>query len=78
MKNTYFDLIEQTYYFPQEGFDVQDKHLTFNGVSLKYLIEKYGTPFRFIYLPKIGSQIKKARNLFKKAIKKNNYKGKYH
>ena len=78
MKNTYFDLIEQTYYFPQEGFDVEDKHLTFNGVSLKYLIEKYGTPFRFIYLPKIGSQIKKSKNLFNKAIKKNGYKGKYH
>jgi len=24
MKNTYFDLIEQSYYFPQEGFDLRD------------------------------------------------------
>lgn len=78
MKNTYFDLIEQSYYFPQEGFDLQDGWLTFHGVSLKYLIEKHGTPFRFIYLPKIGAQIKKARNLFNRAIKNNNYKGKYH
>ncbi len=77
MKNTYFDLIEQSYYFPQEGFDLRDNYLTFHGISLKYLINKYGTPFRFIYLPKIGDQIKKARNLFNKAIKKNNYKGKY-
>ena len=34
--------------------------------------------FRFIYLPKIGDQIKKARNLFNRSIKKNSYKGKYH
>ena len=78
MKNTYFDLIEQTYYFPQEGFDLRDGSLTFHGVSLKHLIEKHGTPFRFIYLPKIGDQIKKARNLFNRAIKNNGYKGKYH
>jgi len=78
MKNTYFDLIEQSYYFPQEGFDLRDGFLTFHGVSLKYLIEKHGTPFRFIYLPKIGDQIKKARNLFNRAIKNNAYKGKYH
>ncbi len=78
MKNTYFDLIEQSYYFPQEGFDLRDNSLTFHGISLKYLIKKYGTPFRFIYLPKIGDQIKKARNLFNKAIKKNNYKGHYY
>jgi len=78
MKNTYFDLIEQSYYFPQEGFDLRDNGLTFHGISLKYLIKKYGTPFRFIYLPKIGDQIKKARNLFNKAIKKNSYKGNYY
>src|SRR6056300_1503307 len=78
MKNTYFDLIEQSYYFPQEGFDLRDEYLTFHGISLKHLIEKYGTPFRFIYLPKIGDQIKKARNLFNRAIKRNNYKGKYY
>nr|WP_320119309.1 arginine decarboxylase [uncultured Marinifilum sp.] len=78
MKNTYFDLIDQSYYFPQEGFDLRDGSLTFQGISLKYLIEKYGTPFRFFYLPKIGDQIKRARNLFNRAIKKNGYKGRYH
>jgi len=78
MKNTYFDLIDQSYYFPQEGFDLQNDYLTFHGISLKYLIEKYGTPFKLVYLPRIGEQIKKARNLFNRAIKKNNYKGSYH
>lgn len=78
MKNNYFDLIEQSFYFPQEGFDLRDGYLTFHGVSIKYLIEKYGTPFKLTYLPRIGDQIKKARNLFNKAIKANNYSGKYH
>mgnify|MGYP002630471577 CR=1 FL=1 len=77
MKNTYFDLIEQSYYFPQEGFDLNNNSLAFHGVSLKHLIKKHGTPFRFIYLPKIGDQIKKARNLFKRAIKNTGYKGSY-
>lgn len=78
MKNTYFDLVEQSYYFPQEGFDLNDGYLTFHGYSLKYLIEKYGTPFKLVYLPKVGQQIKKARNLFNRAIKSNGYNGKYH
>lgn len=78
MKNTYFQLINQTYYFPQEGFDLNQENLTFHGISLKYLIDKYGTPFRLTYLPRIGDQIKKAKNLFNKAMKANNYKGEYY
>lgn len=78
MKNTYFDLIEQSYKFPQEGFDIEDGYLTFNGVSLKYLIDKYGTPLRLMYLPKITDQIKQVRKLFDKAFKKNKYKGEYY
>ena len=78
MRNTYFDLIEQTYDFPQEGFDLRNGYLFFNGVSLKYLIEQHGTPFRLTYLPKIGEQIKRARNWFKKAMRINAYKGEYY
>lgn len=78
MKNTYYDLIEQSFPFPQEGFELKEGFLTFHGVPLKDMIEKYGTPFRFIYLPKIGEQIKKARDYFHSAFKKYNYKGKYH
>jgi arginine decarboxylase len=78
MKNTYFDLIEQSFYFPQEGFDLRGGNLTFHGVAMKHLIKKYGTPFRFIYLPKIGDQIKKAKNLFNRAIKTAGYKGNYY
>lgn len=78
MKNKYFDLIDQSFYFPQEGFDLRDGYLTFYGVSLKYLIEKYGTPFKLLYLPRIGEQVRRARNLFNRAIKKNKYKGSYY
>ena len=77
MKNTYFDLIDQSYYFPQDGFDLKDGYLSFHGISLKYLIHKYGTPFKLIYLPRIGEQIRKARNLFNRAIKKYNFNGSY-
>ncbi len=78
MKNTYSDLIEQSFQFPQEGFELKKEFLTFHGVPLRNLIEKYGTPFRIIYLPKIGEQIEKSRTLFNNAIKNNAYKGKYH
>ena len=37
----------------------------------------YGTPLKISYLPRIGEQIKRAKNLFSKAIKKNGYKGTY-
>lgn len=77
MKKNYFDLIDQTYYFPQEGFDLSDGYLSFHGVSLKYLIEKYGTPFKLLYLPRIGHQIRRVKNLFNRAIRKNGYQGDY-
>jgi len=78
MKNTYFDLIDQSYFFPQEGFDLLDGELTFHGVSIMHLIRKYGTPFKLNYLPRIGDQIKRAKNLFNRSIKQNRYKGKYY
>jgi len=78
MTNRYFDLIDQTFYFPQDGFDIENDNLIFNGIPLKYLIEKYGTPMKVTYLPKIGTQIKRARNLFNRAMKTTGYSGNYH
>ncbi len=79
MANRYFDLIDQTFYFPQDGFDIDERgSLIFNGVPIRYLIDKYGTPLRIFYLPKIGAQIKKAKNLFNRAIKSLGYSGKYY
>ncbi len=77
MNNTYTDLVKQTFDFPQEGFNVKDNSLFFNDVDIKKLIDKYGTPFKVTYLPKIGMQINKAKKMFKDAIKKHRYDGKY-
>ena len=77
MTNSYFDLIHQTFYFPQEGFDIDDGYVEFNGIPIIHLIRKHGTPLKITYLPKIGSQIKKARNLFARAMTSMGYNGKY-
>ncbi|MFM7216670.1 MAG: arginine decarboxylase [Bacteroidota bacterium] len=77
MKNTYRDLIEQTFYFPQEGFEVIDNQLHFYGIDLMEISKQYGTPLKISYLPKIGSQIKKAKRIFNVAIAKSDYKGSY-
>ncbi|MCS6820094.1 MAG: arginine decarboxylase [Chitinophagales bacterium] len=73
----YRELIEQTFDFPQREFDLKDNTLRFNGLPLMEIIEKYGTPLRITYLPKIGQQIQKARRLFHAAITNNDYKGNY-
>src|SRR5882757_7204801 len=77
MKNQYVDLIQQTFYFPQEGFEVIDNCLHFNGINLMNIIEKYGTPLKITYLPKISSQIQKAKRLFNVSMAKVDYKGSY-
>jgi arginine decarboxylase len=77
MNNTYDDLVQQTFNFPQEDYDLKDGYLQYNGVDVKKLIDKYGTPLKFTFLPKIGMQINKAKDMFAKAIKKHKYEGKY-
>ncbi|OAV45318.1 arginine decarboxylase [Lewinella sp. 4G2] len=78
MANKYFDLIDQTFYFPQEGFDLDKGYLTFNNIPLIHLINKYGTPLKLTYLPSIGRKIKQARNLFRRAMRSQGYTGNYH
>lgn len=78
MNSTYTDLVRQTFEFPQEGFEVKDNYLHFNDLDLKALIDKYGTPFKLTYLPKIGQQITRAKKMFQEAIKKHRYEGKYY
>ncbi|MCX6186428.1 MAG: arginine decarboxylase, partial [Bacteroidetes bacterium] len=77
MKNRYTDLIHQTFFFPRHGFDVNDNQLSFNDIDLMALINEYGTPLKFTYLPKISSQIQKSIELFNTSIKKHNYNAKY-
>ncbi len=77
MNNSYDNLINQTFNFPQEGFEVKDNELYFNDIPLMDIIKQYGTPLRISYLPKIGSQIQKAKRLFNVAMAKVDYKAKY-
>ena len=69
MENKYSDLIQQTFDFPQEGFEVIDDELHFNNIPLMDIIKQYGTPLKISYLPKISSQIQKAKNLRMQSIK---------
>ena len=73
----YIDLIEQTFYFPTEEFKVENYELSFNDVSIMDIVNEYGTPLKLTYLPKISSQIQKAKRIFNWAIQNNNYNGTY-
>ncbi|WP_026836601.1 arginine decarboxylase [Gillisia sp. JM1] len=77
MNTKYRDLIEQTFYFPQEEFKLEDNELQFHGIDLMKLVEQYGAPLKFTYLPKISENINRAKEWFKNAIKEHDYKGKY-
>lgn len=77
MKNKYQDLIEQTFDFPQNGFEVIENELHFNQIPLMDIIKQYGTPLKLTYLPKISEQINAASTLFNVAMAKVNYEGKY-
>ena len=78
MNNKYLDLIQQSYTFPQAGFNLNEAGtLAFHGVDLKALIDKYGAPFKLMYLPSISEQIQKAKHLFNKAILAFDYQSTY-
>ncbi|WP_297764221.1 arginine decarboxylase [uncultured Muriicola sp.] len=77
MNIKYIDLIDQTYYFPQEEFTLDEDKLRFHDIPLMSLVEQYGSPLKFTYLPKISKNIKRAKEWFAKAIERHNYKGKY-
>ena len=77
MNTKYIDLINQTYEFPQEEFTLKGPTLEFHGIDLMALVEKYGAPLKFTYLPKISDNIIRAKGWFEHAIKVNNYKGNY-
>lgn len=78
MNNTYTDLVKQTFHFPQEGVDLnKNGFLEFNGLDLKPIIEKHGTPLKLTFLPKIGININRAKTYFDNAFKKHKYEGNY-
>jgi arginine decarboxylase len=79
MSNKFKDLIEGSYQFPQEGFELDNNdNLLFYDVPIKDLIDKYGTPFKLYYLPKVSDQIDQARDFFSRAFSEHSYGGSYH
>lgn len=77
MNNSYLGLVEQTFNFPQEGIEVKNGNLIFNGIDYSALAKKHGTPLKVSYLPKIGVNINRAKQYFTNAMKKYKYEGKY-
>jgi arginine decarboxylase len=75
--DTYQDLITQTFDFPNADFQVRDNELFFHDIDLMALVEKHGTPLRLTYLPKISSQIQRAKNWFAESIASTGYTGSY-
>ena len=78
MKNKYIDLVGQTFDFPQDEFRVEDGSLIVNDINMMDIIKEYGTPLKLTYLPKISSQIQRAKRMFRNAMSKVSYDGEYH
>jgi arginine decarboxylase len=77
LENNYYNLIDQTFVFPQEGFEVKDNNLFFHGIDLMSIVKQYGTPLKLTYLPVISERIRNAKKFFAKAMKKVHYEGDY-
>ncbi len=77
MKVRYQDLIEQSFDFPTEEFDVNNSELEYMGIPMMDLVKQYGTPLKFTYLPKITENIDRARKYFNVAMSKVDYQGQY-
>ncbi len=72
IENSFKDLVEQTFDFPQTEFDVNDDKLMFNNIELMDIVQQYGVPLKITYLPKIGEKIRFANDLFLGAMKSMN------
>ncbi len=77
MNNKYIDLIDQSFHFPQDEFKLEDKTLHFHDIDLMKLVEDYGVPLKFTYLPQISNNIQRAKKWFADAFEKHQYKGQY-
>ena len=77
MKNKYVHLIEQSFEFPNEEFNVSDNELQWFNIPLMDIIKQYGTPLRIFYLPKVGQNIQRCRKMFNVAMAKAEYDGDY-
>jgi len=78
MRTKYIDLIDQTFDFPQDEFNLADDRLLFHGIDLMRLAKEYGTPLKFNYLPQITHNIQRAKGWFREAMHNIGYQGNYH
>ncbi len=78
MRTKYIDLIDQTFDFPQDEFHLREDRLFFHGIDLMRLIDEYGTPLKFNYLPQISNNIQRAKGWFREAMHNLGYGGNYH
>jgi arginine decarboxylase len=74
---SYAEFLDLSVGFPQEGFEVIDDELYFHEINLMELVETFGTPLRFTYMPIISKKIQQAKLMFQKAMLKHNYRGSY-
>jgi arginine decarboxylase len=77
MRTKYIDLIDQTFDFPQDEFNLREDRLIFHGIDLMRLIEEYGTPLKFNYLPQVSNNIQRAKHWFREAMNNLGYSGNY-
>jgi hypothetical protein len=70
LRNRYIDLIEQTFDWPTLDFKLMNNHLYFHDIPLMEVMEKFGSPIKITYLPKISAKIRMANELFNNAIQK--------
>lgn len=77
MRTKYIDLIDQTFDFPQDEFNLREDRLIFHGIDLMRLIDEYGTPLKFNYLPQISNNIQRAKGWFREAMNNLGYSGSY-
>lgn len=77
MKNRYIDLIEQTFDWPVFDLNLDGDELMVYGIKISEIVEKYGSPLKVFYLPKIREQVETARRLFNTSMRKLNYNAEY-
>lgn len=77
MRTKYIDLIDQTFHFPQDEFNLDGENLIFHGINLMELVEEYGTPLKFNYLPQISYNIQRAKGWFRESMHNIGYQGAY-
>jgi len=60
---SYQEFLDLSVGFPQDGFEIIDDELYFHDLNLMEMIETYGTPLRFTYLPIVSKKNSTSENL---------------